>query len=427
MTDLESMIQEINNTGGLNQSQKSELKGMAKGLATAKGELGAGKRKQVRDRIAQMKTLTQIKPEPNTQIKPEPNTQIKPEPPDSGDGGHWPKFTAGYKDLEPNDKKIVKNVFPETNDEDSFKKLSLDKRKVLTNAVLDGKIKANEKDAIYKAFKYKPGRDPKDDKPPKDEDPRDENPRDERPPSPGKAWVWDKSKKKWVKPKRPAKGKWEWDDDRGWVSKDPDDDDPDDDDPDDDDPDDDDEDDDDEDPDPGSGEPTVKGGGKKINIPKPENRANTEFPGNAQRVSMPNLDRRIKKEIERVTLRLIKTTKEFIEGGTDFSGIDYIAENEIIGADGKPYYPLPDFNSPGGSDTDLAEVRANEIKELIHQLLNKGKKKAGSEYNYLEYLDLFELRYNGVGDPTFRFSIELTGSLVEDLTVLLVEEDFNNK
>ena len=214
-----------------------------------------------------------------------------------------------------------------------------------------------------------------------------------------------------------------------WVSKDPKDDDPDNDDPGDDDPGDDDPDDedDDDDPDPGPGEPTVKGGGKKIKIPKPENRANTEFPGDAQRVSMPSLDRRIKKEIERVTLRLIKTTKEFIEGGTDFSGIDYIAENEIIGADGKPYYPLPDFNSPGGSNTDLAEGRANEIKELINKLLNKGKKEAKGEYNYLEFLDLFELRYNGVGDPTFRFSIELTGSLVEDLTVLLVEEDFNSE
>ena len=171
------------------------------------------------------------------------------------------------------------------------------------------------------------------------------------------------------------------------------------------------------------GEPTIKGGGKKINIPKPANRANYEFPGDGQRISMPNIDRKITKEIERVTLRLIKTTKEFIEGGVDFSGIDYIAENEILGEDGRPYYPLPDYNSPGESDAGLAEDRGEEIKQLIDAVLSQGDK-TNELYNYLEYIDLFELRYNGVGDPIFRFSLELTGALIEDLTVLLVEEEF---
>jgi hypothetical protein len=136
---------------------------------------------------------------------------------------------------------------------------------------------------------------------------------------------------------------------------------------------------------------------------------------------MPNIDRKIKREIERVTLQLMSITKEFIEGGMDFYGIDFVAENEILGSDGAPYYQLPDYNSPGEPTAGLAEERAEEIKLLVDELLSQGDKDSAN-YNYLKYLDLFELRYNGSGDPVFRFSIELTGSEIEDLTVLLAED-----
>lgn len=173
------------------------------------------------------------------------------------------------------------------------------------------------------------------------------------------------------------------------------------------------------------GDPTVKGGGKKIDIPKAANRADYAISKNAERLDMPNLDKKITREIEKLTLQITNIAKEFIEGGIDFYGIDYIAESEIIGEDGRPYYPLPDYNAPPESDSGLAEERADTVKALIDELLSKGDK-SSPNYNYLEFLDLFELRYNGSGTPFFRFSIELTGDLIDDLTLYLVEDTNDN-
>jgi len=173
------------------------------------------------------------------------------------------------------------------------------------------------------------------------------------------------------------------------------------------------------------GDPTVKGGGKKIDIPKPANRADYAISKKAEHLGMPNLDKKITREVEKLHLQIINFAKEFIEGGIDFYGIDYIAENEIIGEDGRPYYPLPDYNAPPESESGLAEERAETVKTLIDELISKGDK-SSPNYNYLEFLDLFELRYNGSGTPFFRFSIELTGDLVDDLTLYLVEDDNDN-
>lgn len=168
--------------------------------------------------------------------------------------------------------------------------------------------------------------------------------------------------------------------------------------------------------------PTKKDPPKKINIPKPDKRANTTLPENSDdRIRMPDINRKIAKEIERVTLRLISVTKDFIEGGMNFYGIDYIAENEILDEDGNPYYPLPDRNTPGGN-SGLSEVRIGEVKRVVERILNSGKKESPA-YNYERYLRLFELRYTGTGDPVYRFSLDLSGTVLEDLTVLLVEED----
>jgi len=173
------------------------------------------------------------------------------------------------------------------------------------------------------------------------------------------------------------------------------------------------------------GDPTVKGGGKKIDIPKPANRADYAISKNAERLDMPNISKKITREVEKLTLQITNIAKEFIEGGIDFYGIDYISENEIIGEDGRPYYPLPDYNAPPDSDSSLSDERAATVSALIYELISKGDK-GSPNYNYLEFLDLFELRYNGSGTPFFRFSIELTGDLVDDLTLYLVEDDNDN-
>ena len=41
-----------------------------------------------------------------------------------------------------------------------------------------------------------------------------------RPDRPGRAWVWSKKKKRWVRPRKPgaANMSYEWDDNKGWVA-----------------------------------------------------------------------------------------------------------------------------------------------------------------------------------------------------------------
>lgn len=175
--------------------------------------------------------------------------------------------------------------------------------------------------------------------------------------------------------------------------------------------------------------PTKKDRPKPIPIPPPNKRANYTIPEKSDdRIQMPNLNKKITEEINRVTLRLIKTTKEFIESGQTFSGIDYIAENEILDENGNPYYVLPDFNSPGSLSAG-SSARIKDIKDTIDRILDQRKKyldvkkkELNSGYNYARYLRLFDLRYNGVGDPSFRFTLDLSG-ITQDLTILLVEED----
>lgn len=397
MTDLDKMIERINyirSQGFITQNEAQDLRQFARSRASAKGAFGPKDRDAINKRIndalnkkgQQAKEDGGLKP-PGDTTKPKPGGGTTQKPttsrkpvvsttpkPDSG-GDKWNDFLKGYNKLSnKQDRDVIRDIFGgNPTDKLAFwKTLSIKQKEALTNSVKDGKITAAEKRLLEDLFKKTP------------------------PPTTSK-----------VKPPTTSKGP---PPDTTSPPKDDDDDD-----------DDDGVDDDDEEPDTGPGEPTVKGGGKKIDIPKPANRANYSVPDRAERLDMPNIDRKIKREIERVTLQLMSITKEFIEGGMDFYGIDFVAENEILGSDGAPYYQLPDYNSPGEPTAGLAEERAELIKTLIDELLSKGDKDSPN-YNYLEYLDLFELRYNGSGNPVFRFSIELTGSEVEDLTVSLAED-----
>jgi hypothetical protein len=403
MTDLDKIIERINyirQQGFITQNEAQELRNLARSRASAKGALGPADRDIINQAIntalnkkgqeakqdGGLKPPTTTRPPGggggNTTRPPgttRPPTTTKPP---SGGGDKWDDFLKGYNKLtEKNDRDVIRGIFGgnPANNFAFWNSLSKDKKEFLVSVVKDGKVSGDEKRSIERMFPTPTTTKPPTTKPPTSKPPTTSPPTTEPPDDDTE------------------------DDDTGDGGDGEDDDDT---------------------PDTGPGEPTVKGGGKKIDIPKPGNRANYELDENAQRLSMPNIDRKITREIERVTLRLINVTKEFIEGGMDFYGIDYVAENEILGQDGNPYYPLPDYNSPGEENSGFAEERAEEVKLLIEEILSKGDKDS-QNYNYLEYLDLFELRYNGVGDPVFRFSLELTGSLIEDLTVLLVEEDPN--
>ena len=137
---------------------------------------------------------------------------------------------------------------------------------------------------------------------------------------------------------------------------------------------------------------------------------------------MPNINEQITKEIEKLTSELISIGKEFLESGITFESIDYFPESEVFNEEGVSYYDLPDYNSPLESDAGLATRRMDEITTLIQELLSRGEK-GNENYNYAQFVDMFTLKYDSDGKPYFKFSIELTGAIIEDLTVTLVDDE----
>jgi len=176
-----------------------------------------------------------------------------------------------------------------------------------------------------------------------------------------------------------------------------------------------------------SNDTPVNRGGKDNSIRVPPASKRTNYPvtdDSDERISMPDISKKVTKEIEKLTSELIDTTKEFVEAGWKFYSIDYFPEQEIITDEGESYFPLPDYNQPPPGETGLARERIETIKDLINQLLSRADPRPENDYyNYDGFVNLFTLKYDGDGKPYFRFSIELTGVIIDDLEVNLVEEE----
>lgn len=178
----------------------------------------------------------------------------------------------------------------------------------------------------------------------------------------------------------------------------------------------------DDDADPPDQEPIVKGSQRKIKIPSPENRANYTIDEDSKEpILMPDIDKKVFKEVQRITKNLVNFAKEFIEGGINFDGIDNIAENEIFTDDGESTFEFTDFNTPGTVNTGIASERLSEITDVIQNELNSGKPSAAS-YNYADFINLFELRYNDDGSPYFKLNIELESQDIDDIQLIEAEE-----
>jgi len=409
-TDLDKMIEKINYIRSqqfISSAEATDLKKTARDLANKKGELGPKDRSIINDKINQylnkkgqaQKEETGLKPPstttttPATPTKPsEPPKTNRPVP--TAEDQRWNKFSSNWKKLNGGDKNIVRTVWPsagaDASAEKSFKNKSASKQQAFVDAVDGGNVTAPEKRELYAAF----NRD-KDGNPIKDGGGGGGGGGGGKQPGDGN----DKEKD------QGDKGTDGGLDDDGFdptpdTSDDPDDSAP--------------------------PEPTVKGGKKKVTVPKkPANRANYTVPKNSdERIMMPDVDRKITKEIQRITKRLINVTREYIEGGINFSGIDYIPEDEIYTESGESYFELSDTNTPGTLNNDLVNERLDQITEVINELLNKGRR-GHPGYNYKEFMDLFELRYNESGTPVYRFSIELVGNDTEDISITLIEEDNN--
>jgi len=399
-------------------------------------------------------------------LKP-PGTQTTTRPP--GDGGSttrppekdglWNKFRQNWSKLGNNDKKTVRNVFPKVN-EDSFKDLSLNKRHGLVNAVDEGNITPQERRELYKLFNYE------------EKEPPDVSPTKSKSQKPdtddGKNDLWDKFLSIWKDPrfkdnasdrnliknlffggKNPGTMSYQeglsyWkninlekrkqllnflkDFDLSVEEKDtlkdkrPDDDDSgdgdvgggvDDDDQEEDDieiegP---------EDTDPITGiQPK-----KKIVLDEKLADVTTIFiPEDADPISMPNVDKKIEKEVERLTLNLTSFTKEFIEGGIDFSSIDFVPLQEIFDENDILYFIGKDPNVPDDYNANILGIREllMEILKLIEIELDKGRKGT----NYAEFLQLFQLKYRDAGGPYYRFNLELDNDIMGELSVSVIKD-----
>ncbi len=429
MTDLQKILDKVNYARSqkfISQEEAENLRARAKKMADNKGNLKEDERTKINTILnnALNKKGQEVKKEtglkPPTGGKPEGTRQGSGEKPGSGQkpggGGNKPKtkwetFQAGYEKLSnKQDRDVVKDIFngPPDDSKLAFFQTLSDKRKdALINAVKDGKINDTEKKNLKQLFKGVEG------------------PGGGGGSGGGAGGGGGGGGSGDDGPPTPVV-----DSDNDGI--------PDTDDPDDDNdgiPDEDDTDDDGDglpdvdEPAHGGPNPTVKGGGKKIDVPKSAlNKANYTFPKDSdERIYMPNLDKKITKEIQRITKQLINSTKEFIEGGINYDGIDSIPDDEILTEDGQSFFEIIDYNAPGTVNSGMADERMSEISGAIQDILDKGNRGRVSKYNYAEFIDLFELRYNNSGDAYYTLNIELVGENTDDFKISIVENTVPGK
>lgn len=398
MTDLEKILEKINYANKQNfisQKETDDLKKMARSLATQKGALGEKDRNKINQTLnaalnkkgKEVKSEGGLKP-PTSGNDPTVGTRPGGEPTKETGGEKWTNFKKGYNSLKSDDdKKFIRNVFggiPRDDNLANWQTLSDGKKNALVNAVNDGKITQKEKDSLKGLFKEKGS-----------------GSGGGQGSGSGQGGQGDGSGQGTGSGGDNEDFDVEGDGGGGGGDELGD------------------------EPAHGGPNPTQKGGGKKVNVPKNENRANYSIPKDSkERIDMPNIDKKIIKEVQRVTKQLISLTKEFIEGGINYDGIDFIPDNEILTENGESAFSFSDFNAPGTVNSGLADERMNDIEKAINNLLEPGlEKNSNKNNNYSEYIDLFELRYNNNGVPYYRFSIELEGEIVEDIVVTLL----NNK
>lgn len=402
-TDLEKYIDRINAARVnkfITSTEATNLRKRARELANRKGDLGPKDRQTLNQLLKEYSNKKgnaaieqgrlPIGVSPSDPIKPPrgapptPPPSTPPTPPaeqqkQTAEDRRWKEFSSNWKKLGENDKNILRTVWPNagagSSAEKSFRRKHSTKQKAFIDAVDGGNITRNEKIELFKVFGL--DKDGRPVKPPKEEEPEkgpdgQEDTTDADTGDSGTGLGDDAAPEG-----QTGVG--------GLIG------------------------------DEGTDVPTIRGGGKKIKIPSSENdRAFIAVPEDDDtRFSMPNIERKISKEIERITLDLVESTREFIEAGIDFQSIEYIPQREVFTEDELLYYEFPDSNTPPSSDNDIANLRMNALTEALQELIDKGDK-SSPRYNYAEYIDIFEyLPQKNI----YRFSVEITGAIIEDLTV----------
>jgi len=114
---------------------------------------------------------------------------------------------------------------------------------------------------------------------------------------------------------------------------------------------------------------------------------------NTDRITMSNVYQEVNKEIKRLELEIITDMSELISFDIRYESIDYIPEGSIDDS-GKIY------------DRNAFMPQFNKIFNAVKIALDKGNP-ASDNYNALEYLKMFSVRYNSSGKAiaTIRFDI----------------------
>lgn len=166
-----------------------------------------------------------------------------------------------------------------------------------------------------------------------------------------------------------------------------------------------------------------RGGGRRINFPR-DGRSNVSIPpGSRKRFFMPNIEKKIEREINRLVKKVVESSKDFIESGEDYISIDFIPSQGVFTDDDILYFDTQNPNAPQENDTSAGRERMLDLTTLVQLLLSSGDPNNEELYNYKEYIDIFELYYDDDGKPFYRFSVEIIGDIIEDLEVILVNED----
>ena len=157
------------------------------------------------------------------------------------------------------------------------------------------------------------------------------------------------------------------------------------------------------------------------NIPTTNFGADISYPKDAERIWMPNVDTKVKKEVERITMSLIKSTREFLEAGIDYDGINQVPANS--GFQGDLLYTDPLENNQSESNESAL---ASEILLGVTDILTKEFAKSdpnSTNYYYIRFLEFFELNYNASGEPYYDLNININNDIIESLKAIVVKVD----
>lgn len=151
------------------------------------------------------------------------------------------------------------------------------------------------------------------------------------------------------------------------------------------------------------------GGNGAVDPPKQSTSTNNKVSDQSQdMLSMPDLDKEISDEIDRLTLDLTNDMKEFsISKTVDYESIDFFPGAEVqIVRPVKIKYFRETFN-------DICQ----SVRDLIAKSIY-----ASEKYNYAEYINLFEVQYNNNdGTPTVSFKVQLPDYNMDGLEVAFLK------